>query len=413
MGFRTPSTLVYLLVLMISSLAIAQNAQPVMVAGLRPSQEALWKRTSPNTKQLDGPVLYQIIFRSSATPNHVPMISPAFTLTNSPISVSGGNLAIGGMTVDGGTGIITFAGGQPFPGAGTITNVTAGSGITGGGSSGSVNIAVDGTVARTNASNNFLADQTITGTLTVASPGNIVISNGSLVSGLNVEASNRMGIGTFSPSFDLGLGGDSARTIAMERNSTGSGSGLTIQAGTAAFGSTNQAGGDVVLSAGNGTGLGGSGNVRFQTAGMNDASGTTDNTLSDRVIIVSKAKPLTLATPGFTSLMSIHLTGTHVAGGRVHYVIRATDGGTQVATEEGIIQYLATANSITCTVQTDDKLHLGVVNSGCTPGFFNPGSQPGISVFDNVSFSSPAPIVIHEVYFTIENESGSPIRLEP
>jgi cystathionine beta-synthase len=30
---------------------------------------------------------------------------------------------------------------------------------------------------------------------------------------------------------------------------------------------------------------------------------------------------------------------------------------------------------------------------GRTPGFFNPGSQPGISIFDNVSFSSPAPIV--------------------
>ena len=77
------------------------------------------------------------------------------------------------------------------------------------------------------------------------------------------------------------------------------------------------------------------------------------------------------------------------------------------------IQYLATTNSITCTVSTDDKLHLGTVNSGCTPGFFNPGSQPGVSIFDNVSFSSPAPIVHHYVYFEIHNVSGSTMRLEP
>ena len=124
-------------------------------------------------------------------------------------------------------------------------------------------------------------------------------------------------------------------------------------------------------------------------------------------------KDLTLASPGFTSLMSIVLTGTNTAGGRIFYLVRATDGGSQIATEEGVIQFAATANSITCTVQTTDKLHLGTVNSGCTPGFFNPGSHPGISIFDNVSFFSPAPIVVHEVYYRIMNISGAAIRLEP
>ena len=87
-------------------------------------------------------------------------------------------------------------------------------------------------------------------------------------------------------------------------------------------------------------------------------------------------------------------------------MVRADDGGSQIATEEGVIQYLATANSITCTVQTTDKLHLGTVNSGCTPGFFNPSSQPGVSIFDNVTFSSPAPIVGHDVYFRIITAQG-------
>lgn len=122
---------------------------------------------------------------------------------------------------------------------------------------------------------------------------------------------------------------------------------------------------------------------------------------------------VTLSSPGFTSLMSIHVTGTNTAGGRIFYTIRATDAGSQIATEEGVIQYLATANSITCTVQTTDKLHLGTVNSGCTPGFFNPASQPGVSIFDNVTFSSPAPIAVHEVIFHIMDVSGMKVRLEP
>ncbi len=210
------------------------------------------------------------------------------------------------------------------------------------------------------------------------------------------------------------LPGGSAGSITVAR-STGSNPGntFTLQSGSPVAGGTDLAGGDLVVGAGPGTGLGGGGNVRIKTAGKNDISGTTDNLLVDREIFVSKAKQLTLSSPGFTSLMSIQLLGTHTAGGRIFYTVRATDGGSQIATEEGVIQYLATANSITCTVQTTDKLHLGTVNSGCTPGFFNPGSQPGISIFDNVSFSSPAPIVVHEVYFRIENDSGSPIRLEP
>ncbi len=131
--------------------------------------------------------------------------------------------------------------------------------------------------------------------------------------------------------------------------------------------------------------------------------------------VLQSDKDLTLSSPGFTSLISVHLTGTQIAGGRIFYTIRATDGGSQIATEEGVIQWLATANSITCTVQTVDKLHLGTVNSGCTPGFFNPGSQPGVSIFDVVAFSTPAPIVIHHVWFraVTDADPAATVRLEP
>jgi hypothetical protein len=65
-------------------------------------------------------------------------------------------------------------------------------------------------------------------------------------------------------------------------------------------------------------------------------------------------------------------------------------------------------------VAADDKLHLGTVNAGCTPGFFNPGSQPGISIFDNVSFFSPAEVKFNHVWFTVvpEADPGDTLRLE-
>jgi hypothetical protein len=63
-------------------------------------------------------------------------------------------------------GVITFASGQTFPGTGngTITGVTAGTDLTGGGKSGSVTLNLDTSkVPQLNASNTFVGSQTITG----------------------------------------------------------------------------------------------------------------------------------------------------------------------------------------------------------------------------------------------------------
>jgi hypothetical protein len=88
--------------------------------------EAIWQRTSPNAKSLDGPVLYQIIFRSSATPGHLPKISNNFTLADSLISEDVNGIHIGTLLVDS-SGMITFANGQNL-----VTSITAGAGLTGG-----------------------------------------------------------------------------------------------------------------------------------------------------------------------------------------------------------------------------------------------------------------------------------------
>ena len=68
-------------------------------------------------------------------------------------------------------GLFTFAGGQTFPGTGTITGVTAGTDLTGGGTSGNITLnlntsATDVRYARLGAANSFAGNQTVTGNVT-------------------------------------------------------------------------------------------------------------------------------------------------------------------------------------------------------------------------------------------------------
>jgi len=63
-------------------------------------------------------------------------------------------------------GKITFAAGQTFPGTGTITGVTAGKDLTGGGNSGNVTLNLDTTkVPQLNAANTFVGNQSTTGNI--------------------------------------------------------------------------------------------------------------------------------------------------------------------------------------------------------------------------------------------------------
>src|SRR5260370_10982377 len=121
----------FFLVFFLSVVVYIHGQQPFQIASLRPAKELVWQRTSPSAEKPDGPVLYQILFRSSATPGSIPKIAGNFTLTNSLITEGNGFIAIGGMSISGGSGIITFANGQTFPGngGGTVTSLSAGAGI--------------------------------------------------------------------------------------------------------------------------------------------------------------------------------------------------------------------------------------------------------------------------------------------
>src|SRR5216683_8250717 len=100
---------VFFLVFFLSVVVYIHGQQPFQIASLRPAKELAWQRTSPSAKKPDGPVLYQILFRSSAHIGSIPKIGPTYTLVDSGLLLdNSGNLVIGGLTINGTTGVVSF-----------------------------------------------------------------------------------------------------------------------------------------------------------------------------------------------------------------------------------------------------------------------------------------------------------------
>jgi hypothetical protein len=121
---------------------------------------------------------------------------------------------------------ITFAAGQTFPGtgAGTITGVTAGTGLTGGGTTGAITLNVDSTkVPLLAAANTFSGSQTIDGVLTATS-----------------STSGVLGISNATAGQEYGVGGLSSSTngygVWGENPSTGGVAVYGLAGGTAGYG---------------------------------------------------------------------------------------------------------------------------------------------------------------------------------
>jgi len=198
---------------------LIQAYSQTQTASLRPGQQMLWHRISPSSEKLDGPVLYQLLFNASATPGTVPVFdtNPRH-LTNSPITVIGGNLFVGGdrgLSINGKTGLIIFASGQTFPGATGVNSVnSADNFIVVGGTA--TNPTVGLNTANTDARYLALTGGTMTGNITFAAgqtfpatglpnlagevtgpPGATVVSNAVAANTVNAIV-RRDGTGNFS-----------------------------------------------------------------------------------------------------------------------------------------------------------------------------------------------------------------------
>src|SRR5713101_9420622 len=116
-----------LMVSLLLFLAVAFSAAQTQVASLHSNNGLVWQRTSPTLQKPDGPVLYQLLFSTAGTPNQIAKFdtNPRH-LTNSLLSDNGSiHVGTGNTFAIASNGIITFAGGQTFPGggAGTVTSV--------------------------------------------------------------------------------------------------------------------------------------------------------------------------------------------------------------------------------------------------------------------------------------------------
>ena len=107
-----------------------------------------------------------------------------------------------------------------------------------------------------------------------------------LGSSVAYDDGTNFGIGTSVPTNLVSLGGTTARTIWMERNTTAAtaGQGLTLSSGGAIAGTANLAGGDLSLKSGISTGTGTSAMHFFTATG--GVTGTTDMTPSEKMTIL-------------------------------------------------------------------------------------------------------------------------------
>lgn len=128
-----------------------------------------------------------------------------------------------------------------------------------------------------------------------------------------------------APTYDISLGGATARTLGVERHSTANTAGvsLTVQGGAATTAATDKAGGSLIIQTGLGTGSSTPARIDIQADAQGTAAGTTDHSRVTRIGINGTAA---LTSGVATTIVSIPLSTLQMAGGTLLISIEVSDG---------------------------------------------------------------------------------------
>lgn len=229
---------------------------------------------------------------------------------------------------------------------------------------------------------------------------------------LIVSAIDYVGIGTTSPTSILSLGGNTARTFGMERDTAAStaGQNLTVRAGGANATGTDLAGGNLILSSGITTGTGTS-NIQLQTYPAT-TTGTADNTATTALTVSQTG---TGGTNAVTSLQANVASGTDKNGGNL-----VLASGTSTGTGSSQIQLNvygagstgSAANSPTTAVTVASSGNVGIGTTAPTSTLQVQGSlavQPDPTSQLSYAYNSTGSISSLQIATPITNANSNTI----
>ncbi len=221
-----------------------------------------------------------------------------------------------------------------------------------------------------------------------------------------IQSTGNVGIGTTSPTNILSLGGNSARTIWMERHTTANtaGNNLTLQSGGATAGATDKDGGMLVEAPGLSTGTGKS-SIRLQSLSRAASTATSNNTLEDRFIVPSVKN---LTNNSAIGLFTISLPTLAMAGGQIHYSITASDG-TDMQVHTGLVNYAAVNKGGVYTTSIVDAdtpaVDATATSSGTLTDAWTITTGTNIITINCQAISSLTPTTL-TIKYTVQNNSN-------
>jgi len=279
-------------------------------------------------------------------------------------------------------GLIMFASGQTFPGTGTgtITGVTAGSGLLGGGTGGNVTLNVDTTkVPQLNTTNSFTGNQSVTGNVTASgtvSGGLVNTASGVEMGGIALAfesvTTDSVFLGATNNTTNIGNENTATGFFALAQNTSGSGNTATgvssLQSNST--GSLNTAFGfDALLanSTGNGnTAVGASSLTGTTTSSYNTAIG--DGSLFQN-------KTGTGNTAGGYDALTSNTTGEYSTASGYYALLSNTTGGFNTAVGTNALGSNTTGSSntaigdiaLSANTTGSNNVAVGTVAGGASP----------------------------------------------